>query len=314
MSKFEGARFIRRTINIILSNPVIKSIVKIAPLIWFTMLLGVFSDSLGTKTSTGAIKKGWLIATAILYIAITIYLFLEQFYSSYIEKHEKNYSALAFEVMESIKSLYNDKLKILTKSFVKYKKNGGELQNLYNEYDHEERINDLLEELKNCIQKLTKIKKTNISTGLLYKFEGDEWKVPEDKYCEDFKSAEDLANGEKSLAKSLLNNESYDFILLNNKYKEGVKFSIYKVSEKDEKASNKHKNRYGSIAGLRFYIKKDEDTYLQAAIFIATFGKRIDYSFLQLYREDAEFNLENYILPYFEMNFKTELIYLNSEN
>lgn len=86
------------------------------------------------------------------------------------------------------------------------------------------------------------------------------------------------------------------------------------MSERDEKASNGHKKRYGSIVGLRFYIKKNEDTYLQAAIFIATFGKRIDNSFLQLYREDAEFNLENYILPYFEMNFKTELIYLNSEN
>jgi len=136
-----------------------------------------------------------------------------------------------------------------------------------------------------------------ISTCLLYRFKGNKWELRGENYCSVFNDAEDLATNDKSFAKYLLNNKSYNFIFLNNKYKEGVKHKdgrkkspIYKENERDIFASKGIKNNYGSIAGLKFkIIDQDETCLIQAALFISTFGDKIDNSFLELYRENAEY-------------------------
>lgn len=298
------------------TSPMMKTLVVAIPMTWHCIVIAFFGERLKFLDSEGITTKGIVITIAI-YSFVVLYTLIINVIDRIQIKQEIDYSSISTFVLDKIKFLYNEKLDNQKDTFL--------TPNLTTpfSYDVVKRINVILRELIHCIEYSSDIDADHISAALFYSFdnEDEEWYLAEKNYCDAFDGEiRDAVMHPESFALFLKNYKANDFYFLNNKYKDGVcykqngtKTPIYKMNERDIEVFRRT-GKYGSIVGWKFVIKHNAATYIQAMLFISTYGVMLDKSIFGGHRKIVERNIKKLILPYFQMNFQAELMHLYREN
>ena len=297
------------------SNPIIKAVIMLIPILWNIIFIQIWGQALGLVNVSRAMTSIGERVTLIVYAVFVIYIITTGIFSHNCEIREKNHSKLSGNVLQRNLQLYAEKLDKLQESFLGFVDGKN---NLKIEYDVDKRINTILMKLRNLIGDFSNIEPDNISAALFYRFDSGKWHRLSQEYSDAFGGDEITISHRHSFAQYIMSeskeNPSKRFYFLNDKFVEGVCHKVdgivkprYTLNPKDEKFK-----KHGSIAGIIFSLSIG-NKYIEALLFISTYGKKIDNSLMEMFREDVEKNLEKVIMPSYEMNLTTELIYLYAQ-
>jgi hypothetical protein len=92
-------------------DPILKTFFVIIPMIWNPVMLEFWGEDLGfIDKATGSMTEKGIIATAITFISIGIFLLITNIYVYCISVHEENYSSMVKKLLPRIHELYKTKL------------------------------------------------------------------------------------------------------------------------------------------------------------------------------------------------------------
>jgi len=307
----------RPFLNWLRTSPIIKTLVAVIPMTWHGIVIGFYGESSGFFDANGAFTSKGRTITVAVYAFVALYTLAINVYDRIRIKRESDHAEITKYVLERILFLYEGKLDNQIDTFF-----SAAQPPIRFSYDVVKRINVVLKELIHCIAFSSEIEAENISVALFYTFNKKKgnWDIIEKNYCDAFDGKiRDAIMHDDSFAR-FLRDAAGDFYYLNDKHKDGVLHKekdkivpIYRINEMDEKAKEET-GKYGSIVGWKFTITHRKKRYIEAMLFISTYGSKLDSSITGRYKKTVEHNLRKIILPYFQMNFQAELMHLYRED
>jgi hypothetical protein len=298
----------RSILSDIRTSPLLLTLLAVIPMIWHDIFISIYGVEYGYMNTEGMTSKGRQ-ATLIVFSLIALYILVINVYDRVDINHETDYSSIAKFVLSKTILLYESKLEDQKRNFTKFPDA---------KYDIAKRINFILSQLISCVDYASGIDEYNISATLFYSFDKtkDNWKMIERNYHDAFDGQiESVIKNEESFAHFLWNNKP-EFYFINDKHKDGVlhkeagkQKAIYTLNGLDIETHETTK-KYGSIVGWKFIIKGDNNTYINAMLFISTYIYKLDKSILGGYKNTIRRTLRELIMPYFQMNLQAELIRL----
>jgi hypothetical protein len=290
----------------------VKTLVAIIPMTWHGIVIGFFGEPSGFFDSGKFTFKGKAVTIAV-YFLVALYILIINVYDRMRIKRESDHAAITKFVLDKVLFLYDGKLDNQLDAFFSTKQPVTTFT-----YDIEKRINVILKELIHCVAYSSGIEARNISAAIFFTFNKKKghWDLLEKNYSDAFDGKiRDAIMQDDSFA-YFLKNVSGDFYYLNDKYKDGICHEkegrvvpIYRLNGMDIQ-TQKETGKYGSIVGWKFKIKRKKTTYIQAMLFISTYGSKLDNSLTGRYKKTVQHNLRELILPYFQMNLQAELMHL----
>lgn len=281
-----------------------KVIFVILPFLYVLLVVIPFGYDLfnGSEVSLGKIC---------LFLVFLVIAIVANVVSYYYGKIERGQNDLSVEILKSEREVTQTHYNMVYNSF-KEKVVSNEKQFSLN-YDPNEKIASILVSLGKCFEKYLNVKSSYISVSVFFHFDfqedDDEWKRLDKDYYPAYDTNRAVIFEPGSFGNFLINDGTEDFYLLNNKYRDGVKKSRYKLNRKD-KETKKRYHRYGSIIGTKMLVKVGEKEYIRAILTLSTYSKKIDSIPFKLFRKKLEEKIEKYILPLFVANVESELMQL----
>ena len=289
--------------------------------LWFPLISKVIGAKFGLIDDSQAFTTAGIIASVVIMgipVALTIMKVIsEKIFDDRKELEtalddEKRHNDLFLRIINSFDQLCENKeQKIVRAMQTPSDKTKG--------YDPHEQLEYILNEIDNNVSFLlsdsgNRIKSNDLYVSLYYSFDnGEEW------HCANTRqkgmSTADLLT-QNTTFKYLLNEKSSNYVFYNSK--ESAKADHKYVPDKLDRYENDE--LVGSIAGYKFSITSDEKTYVDAILFLTTYGKKfvdIDERKENIpYIENAKANIEQFILEKYIKRIKIEFgsWYLNTHS
>jgi hypothetical protein len=287
--------------------------------IWLSVVLPFFGVKIGLLNQNGSPTSiGVWVASAVLFL-LFLYTLCVNLFSIYREKTKKESLEISNDILDHTNNMINERVYDHREHFRRFieKKIDVNLEN----HDVDRRIANIIGELHSAIMFGFKIQEEiQVSVTLVYRFDEEKgtWIERDRNFVnpDDIKEAKELIENPMSFGYYIYKTQVDNLAYLNDKRRGisgfgTIKKPSYIENERDrEYAKKKRRRSYGSIVGHKFHLDIKQQTYIEAILFISTYGIKLDRSIFERKQKQIIAYFKKIILPPFISEMEQELICL----